>query len=260
MPYKARSADRPRLRERPVRADPPVSRSHRAMEPPGTAGAPGAAGRPWEEAKAFYDSLAPKKKPKSVRAPRCPRPRGEPAPLGARPFLPASPSPSGPLGSLSECPISCRCSGVLLGVSSLCPLWNPLGAPCPPASSGSPCVSLFFPGAPISIQVSPGSLQVPPLLCGITHMPDTSLDPRSLSGFPQVPECPQVPPGLRCPCRAAPCPTSCLCQGRRPCQGQERWLQQSRGTAESLPGVSQGERGPCQARLLGEIRGKACVI
>ncbi|XP_057268573.1 cytosolic 5'-nucleotidase 1A isoform X2 [Pezoporus wallicus] len=37
------------------------------MEPPGTAGAPGAAGRPWEEAKAFYDNLAPKKKPKSPK-------------------------------------------------------------------------------------------------------------------------------------------------------------------------------------------------
>lgn len=72
------------LRELPVRADPPVpprtdqqqpvARSRRAMEPPGTAGAPGAAGRPWEEAKAFYDNLAPKKKPKSVRTPgtRCP--------------------------------------------------------------------------------------------------------------------------------------------------------------------------------------------
>ncbi|XP_032058117.1 cytosolic 5'-nucleotidase 1A [Anas acuta] len=37
------------------------------MEPPGTAGAPGAAGRPWEDAKAFYDNLAPKKKPKSPK-------------------------------------------------------------------------------------------------------------------------------------------------------------------------------------------------
>ncbi|XP_071623907.1 cytosolic 5'-nucleotidase 1A isoform X2 [Heliangelus exortis] len=37
------------------------------MEPPGTAGAPGAAERPWEEAKAFYDNLAPKKKPKSPK-------------------------------------------------------------------------------------------------------------------------------------------------------------------------------------------------
>ncbi|KAJ7416640.1 Cytosolic 5'-nucleotidase 1A [Willisornis vidua] len=34
------------------------------MEPPGTAGAPG---RPWDEAKAFYDNLAPKKKPKSPK-------------------------------------------------------------------------------------------------------------------------------------------------------------------------------------------------
>ncbi|POI26901.1 hypothetical protein CIB84_009350 [Bambusicola thoracicus] len=37
------------------------------MEPPGTAGAPGAAGRPWDEAKAFYDNLTPKKKPKSPK-------------------------------------------------------------------------------------------------------------------------------------------------------------------------------------------------
>nr|XP_021395121.2 cytosolic 5'-nucleotidase 1A [Lonchura striata domestica] len=34
------------------------------MEPPGPAGAPG---RPWDEAKAFYDNLAPKKKPKSPK-------------------------------------------------------------------------------------------------------------------------------------------------------------------------------------------------
>lgn len=51
-----------RRRELPVRTE------RCAMEPPGTAGAPGAAGRPWDEAKAFYDNLTPKKKPKSVRA------------------------------------------------------------------------------------------------------------------------------------------------------------------------------------------------
>ncbi|XP_052554791.1 cytosolic 5'-nucleotidase 1A [Tympanuchus pallidicinctus] len=50
-----------RRRELPVRTE------RCAMEPPGTAGAPGAAGRPWDEAKAFYDNLTPKKKPKSPK-------------------------------------------------------------------------------------------------------------------------------------------------------------------------------------------------
>lgn len=129
------------------------------MEPPDTAGAPGAAGRPWEEAKAFYDNLAPKKKPKSVRTPatRCRAGQCFPPRRGI--------SPSGcprvfrllrvPLG-LSGCPISYRFSRVLLGASSspVSP-WNPLSAPSPPGALGSPWVSLvfFFSLAPISLRV-----------------------------------------------------------------------------------------------------------
>ncbi|OWK52803.1 Cytosolic 5'-nucleotidase 1A [Lonchura striata] len=58
---------RPRLRELPGRARSGAAGAAGAagaMEPPGPAGAPG---RPWDEAKAFYDNLAPKKKPKSPK-------------------------------------------------------------------------------------------------------------------------------------------------------------------------------------------------
>lgn len=150
--------------------EPPVPRSRRAMEPPGTAGAPGAAGRPWEEAKAFYDNLAPKKKPKSVRTPpRCRAGQSFPPRRGI--------SPSGcprvfrllrvPLG-LSRCPISSRFSRVLLGASSSpgFPL-EPSGCPISSRCSGVPLgvfVFFFFSLTPISLQVlgkALGSLQVP---------------------------------------------------------------------------------------------------
>lgn len=96
------------------------------MEPPGTAGAPGAAGRPWEDAKAFYDNLAPKKKPKSVRAPGCapaaevaPSPGREPPARGGgwlpdtprvlcSPCIPRLLRPPLPSRYPSECPISSR--------------------------------------------------------------------------------------------------------------------------------------------------------
>lgn len=123
------------------------------MEPPGTAGAPGAAGRPWEEAKAFYDNLAPKKKPKSVRAPEPgsaphpgggPDPPGAPSPPGASPrgcavssrspwVSPAAPSPLGSLGSSWVPPLPCV------------PLWNSLSVPyLLQVLWGPPCVSLVF--------------------------------------------------------------------------------------------------------------------
>lgn len=171
------------------------------MEPPGTAGAPGAAGRPWDEAKAFYDNLAPKKKPKSVRTPRCgtgqrcpPRGRGGPAALSARGCCPLGASPRMlhllrvALG-LSSCPIS-GFSGVLPGASS----W--LGSPTEPC--GSRWVSHFFwvlwgPSGCLRFFVdplnlcsgprgSPGSLRVPLLLHGIPWLPRVSPGPSVSQG------------------------------------------------------------------------------
>lgn len=105
---------RPRLRELPGRAEPPVPRSRRAMEPPGPAGAPG---RPWDEAKAFYDNLAPKKKPKSVRAPEVPRSVPRPISCGCPGALQLLSSPARSPGCLIL-------SGFPYGTSPGC-LWVP---------------------------------------------------------------------------------------------------------------------------------------
>lgn len=129
---------RPRLRELPGRAEPPVPRSRRAMEPPGPAGAPG---RPWDEAKAFYDNLAPKKKPKSVRAPEVPRSVPRPISCGCPGALQVLSSPARSPGCLIL-------SGVPYGTSPGC-LWVlsgvPLGAPFPPRVLGSSQSLSMFP-------------------------------------------------------------------------------------------------------------------
>lgn len=262
-----------------------MPQSRRAMEPPGTAGAPGAAGRPWEEAKAFYDNLAPKKKPKSVRTPEVPNRvelptlDGKQRPLPGCPILAgcfplcliSSGSPWGSLGALSPAG-SLGFSWVphLLWVL----LWNPLGAPSPPTAPGSPWVSLFF--------LTPVSIQVLGEVLGRSRCPHSSMaslaclgplqkrpQPLRVSlGSCSPPGCSGVPPGLTCPCGAVLCPVSRRSPVPRP-RGPARGRWGGSGGAGGQPGdrirvwgigVSQGCSPPSQARLLQEIRGKACVI
>lgn len=122
------------------------------MEPPGTAGAPG---RPWEEAKAFYDNLAPKKKPKSVRAPEVPN----------RVELPTLDGKQRPLPG---CPILAGC--LPLHVSS---------PPGPPGGLWVPYllqVLWDFPGCLIFSEFSGGTLWVP-------HLPQLPWDPHACLCF-----------------------------------------------------------------------------
>lgn len=197
------------------------ARSRRAMEPPGTAGAPGAAGRPWEDAKAFYDNLAPKKKPKSVRAPGCaptaevaPSPGREPPARGggwlpgtprvrcspgccAPPACPCLLRPPLPSRSPSECPISSRSPSEhppFLQVP--CGPWVPVSSRCPGLHL---CLSgfLLVPSqGVISLRVLGEALGVsrcPPSFAASLHcpwLPEVSPEPL----IPRVPARPRTVP------------------------------------------------------------------
>lgn len=168
------------------------------MEPPGTAGAPGAAGRPWDEAKAFYDNLAPKKKPKSVRSAAVRTRSALPAPGAAGTSRCGCPRCSPPGASprrlhllrvalgLCSCPTS-GFSGVLSGALSwLVSPRNPVCLAEFPVSSGCSGVPVgvfaFSLIPPISAQVLEEALG----LSGCPHSSMASLGYRGSLWVPRV--------------------------------------------------------------------------